>query len=334
MPDPSPSPRTNADPTGAKPVVTIGNFDGVHLGHQALLRAARARADAHGHRGRVIAAVFATHPAAILRSAPLAPPITPSDERAALLRRNGADEVVAIDTTRELLAMSPEAFLDSFFVEHQPAAIVEGDDFRFGANRAGDIATLRSFCDRHGAETIIVDQVDVGLTDQLVVRASSTITRWLLDRGRVSDAAIVLGRPHRLIGKVVRGDRRGREIGFPTANLDCPALYPADGIYAGFATLDDGQRWPAAISVGTKPTFNGTHRVVEAYLCGWDGPRGDEYGWGCALDLVAWIRGQIRFASIASLVEQIDRDVDHALRCLDTLSDSPRIITPLPKVLT
>lgn len=331
MPGTPTPPRTKPAPI----VVTIGNFDGVHLGHQALLRAARSSADAQGQRGRVIAVVFAKHPAAILRDTPLAPPITPSDARAELLRHHGADEVVAIDPTRELLAMSPEAFLDSFFEEHRPDAIVEGDDFRFGANRAGDIAALRSLCQPRGVETIIVDQVDVGLTDQLVVRASSTITRWLLDRGRVSDAAIVLGRPHRLAGKVVRGDRRGREIGFPTANIDCPALFPADGIYAGFATLDDGQRWPAAISVGTKPTFNGVHRVVEAYLCGWDGPRGDEYGWGCALDCIAWIREQVRFASIASLVEQIERDVDQILRCLDTLSGSlPIITTPPPKVLT
>ena len=333
MPPTPASTRKNPAPI----VVTIGNFDGVHLGHQALLRAARTRADSPGDRGnagRVIAAVFAKHPAAILRDTPLAPPITPSDARAELLLHHGADEVVAIDPTRELLAMAPEAFLESFFDEHRPDAIVEGDDFRFGANRAGDASTLRSFCRRRGVDPIIVEQVDVGLTDQLVVRASSTITRWLLERGRVGDAAIVLGRPHRLAGRVVRGDRRGREIGFPTANLDCPALFPADGIYAGIATLDDGRRWPAAISVGTKPTFNGVHRVVEAYLCGWDGPQGDEYGWGCALDCIAWVRGQIRFASIASLVEQIERDVDQILRRLDTLSGSPQFTTPMPKALT
>jgi len=334
MPAPPPASRTAA-PT----VVTLGNFDGVHLGHQALLRAARQRA---GEHGKVIAAAFAEHPASILRSKPLAPPITTFERRAQLLQAHGADEVVPIHPTADLLSLSPDAFLDSFIGEHQPAAIVEGDDFRFGKGRAGDTDTLRDLSARHQVETIIVDEVEVGLTDQLVVRCSSTITRWLLERGRVADAAIVLGRPHQLSGTVVRGDRRGRTIGFPTANLDTAALPPADGIYAGFATLGDGARWPAAISVGTKPTFDGDARAVEAYLCGWDGPAGpaaeNEYGWGCTLDLVAWIRGQVRFESVGALVEQIERDVDQILRCLDTLSAAPPITTTLasnaPKAVT
>jgi len=332
MPVPPVTPRpADADATGST-VVSIGNFDGVHAGHQALLRAARARADTNGARGRVIAATFTQRPSAILGDSPDVAPITPFDERVSLLRRSGADEVLEIEPTRELLSMTPEAFLDAFISEHQPDAIVEGDDFRFGANRAGDMETLRALGASRGVETIAVEKVDIGLTDQLVVRASSTITRWLLDRGRVADAAIVMGRPHRLSGTIVRGDRRGREIGFPTANLECSAFMPADGIYAGFATLEGGQVWPAAISVGTKPTFDGTHRVVEAYLCGWDGPEGSEYGWECALDFVSWIREQVRFASIASLVTQIERDVDHILRCLDTLTSSTTV--KLPKVMT
>ncbi|MCB9838804.1 MAG: riboflavin biosynthesis protein RibF [Phycisphaeraceae bacterium] len=316
MPRPTPTPTDSATAT----VVTIGNFDGVHLGHQALLHAARRRA---GGRGRVIAASFDLHPAAILtgRSAPT--PITPFEERARLLREHGADEVVPIHPTAELLAMSPEAFLRAFFREHHPDAVVEGDDFRFGANRAGDSETLRAFGDDHGVETIIVEQVEVGLSDQILVRASSTLTRWLLAMGRVADAAIVLGRPHRLAGTVVRGDRRGRQIGFPTANIETGALLPADGIYAGIATLENGERWPAAISIGSKPTFDGTNRTLEAYCCGWAGPAGDEYGWRCELDCLAWIRGQARFNSVAALVEQIERDVDHILRCLDTLSPMP-----------
>ncbi len=323
-----------ASTTPPSTVVTIGNFDGVHLGHQALLRTARARADANGAKGSVIAAAFSSHPSTVLRDDHTTRPITPFEERARLLKDAGADEVVPIHPTRELLAMSPEAFVDSFFETHKPIAIVEGGDFRFGANREGDSSALKKLGASRGVETIIVNEVDVGLTDQHIVRASSTITRWLLEQGRVSDASIVLGRPHRLTGNIVQGDRRGRQIGFPTANLDCQGLFPSDGIYAGLATLDDGQVWPAAISVGTKPTFNGTHRVVEAYLCGWDGPEGEEYGWGCSLDLIAWVREQIRFSSIASLVTQIERDVDHVLRCLDTLSSSPSVITPTPRVLT
>jgi len=323
-----------ASTTPPSTVVTIGNFDGVHLGHQALLRTARTRADADGAKGSVIAAAFSSHPSTVLREDHTTRPITPFDERARLLKDAGADEVVPIHPTRELLAMSPEAFVDSFFKTHQPIAIVEGDDFRFGANRAGDSSALKALGATRGVETIIVNEVDVGLTDQHIVRASSTITRWLLEQGRVADASIVLGRPHRLTGTIVQGDRRGRQIGFPTANLDCKGLFPSDGIYAGFATLDDEQTWPAAISVGTKPTFDGTHRVVEAYLCGWDGPVGEEYGWGCSLDLIAWVRGQVRFSSIASLVTQIERDVDHILRCLDTLSASPSVTAPTPRVLT
>lgn len=338
--DAMPTPPSTARPDTPATVVTLGNFDGVHLGHQALLSAARTRADASGQRGKVIAAAFAEHPATILRSKKLAPPITPFEQRADLLRKHGADEVIPIHPTPELLALTPEAFIDSFISEHQPNAIVEGDDFRFGKGRAGDTETLRDLANKHNVETIIVDEVDVGLTDQLVVRCSSTITRWLLDQGRVADAAIVLGRPHQLAGTVVQGDRRGRTIGFPTANLQTDALPPADGIYAGFATLEDGAVWPAAISIGTKPTFDGDERAVEAYLCGWNGPAGpasdNEYGWTCTLDLIAWIRGQVRFESVATLVEQIERDVDQILRCLDTLSAAPPITTRIasPKALT
>lgn len=330
MPGPSTTPRSPEAPT----VITIGNFDGVHLGHQALLKACRARADRDGVRGRVIAAAFTQHPATILRDDYAPDPLTSFKDRADLLRQSGADDVIEIEPTEELLSMTPEAFLDEFFETHQPTTIVEGDDFRFGANRAGDTASLKALSESRNVEAIIVDEVDVGLTDQIVVRASSTITRWLLAQGRVADAAIVLGRPYRMSGVIVQGDRRGRQIGFPTANLDCMTLFPADAIYAGFATLDDGQIWPAAISVGTKPTFDGTHRVVEAYLCGWDGPAGPEYDWNCRLDCIAWIREQARFSSIASLVAQIERDVDHVLHCLDTLSAATPNIPQTMKAAT
>jgi len=330
MPDP-PAPPANPGPSAprsAPTVVTIGNFDGVHVGHQAIIQSARRYAESAGSRVRVVAAVFAEHPATVLRPGAAPKPLTIFERRAALLREAGADEIVPIHPTPDLLARAPEEFLETFFMEHRPACIVEGDDFRFGAARSGDLHTLRAFAEQRGVQVRIVEQVDVALTNQHLVRASSTITRWLLDRGRIEDAARVLGRPHRLHGVVVRGDRRGQEIGYPTANLETGALIPADGIYAGFATLDDGAVWPAAISVGVKPTFDGAERAVEAYLCGWDGPEGHEYGWGCALDLVAWIRGQARFASVASLVAQIDRDVDQILRTLGTLSDR----TPRPEL--
>jgi len=160
----------------------------------------------------------------------------------------------------------------------------------------------------------VVEPVEVVLGDHAIVRASSSTVRWLLAQGRVMDAACVLGRPHQLIGEVVRGDRRGRELGYPTANLACEVMLAADGVYAARATLDDGRRFDAAVSIGVNPQFGDRGRRAEAYLIGAP-TEGDaiaglgEYGWTLRLDLVSWLREQLVFEGVEDLVAQIERDV-------------------------
>lgn len=303
--------------------VTIGNFDGVHLGHAELVRRARAH-------GRVVALVFDPHPLSVLRPDAAPARLMPFERRAEILRAMGADEVERLEPRPGLLNESPAQFIGWVFERFAPTLIVEGSDFRFGKGRAGDGRVLTELCAARGARAEIVEPVTVSLSDQSIVTASSTIVRWLVARGRADDAARVLGRPYELIGEVVRGDRRGREIGFPTANLrfDPPALLPADGVYAGAAALADGRRMPAAIHVGPRATFDRAERTVEAHIPGWAGPLaegGVEYGWPLRLEFTAWLRDQARFDSVASLIAQIERDVARARLAFDS---SRRLTAP------
>jgi riboflavin kinase/FMN adenylyltransferase len=315
------SQRTAASGRGA--AVTIGNFDGVHRAHQALVRAARACA---GDGGRVVAVTFEPPPAFVLRPERRRPRLTLPAEREALLCRAGADEVRVIPTTRELLELPARTFL-ARLLDDVPEArfVVEGSDFRFGRDREGSADTLRALEAAFGHRTVIIDPVEVALAGGHVVRASSTIARWLVARGRVRDAAAVLGRPYAMVSRVVPGDRRGRSLGVPTANLEpTEQLLPADGIYAGRArrrasrggeasrSPQDAARagpwFPAAISVGTKPTFDGGARTCEAHLIEWRGAA-DDYGWTIELEVTDWLRDQLRYTDVAALVAQIRRDV-------------------------
>ncbi len=293
--------------------VTIGNFDAVHLGHAALIRRAR---ECVGPDGRVLVLSFDPHPASVLRPGHAPPRLTTFPRRTELLTALSADEVLPLTPTPELLALSPAAFLERVIHDHNATVFVEGRDFRFGAGRSGDVATLCAQAQRLGASAEIVDPVRVALTDQSVCVASSTMVRWLLERGRVRDAAAVLGRPPELSGAVVRGDRRGRTIGFPTANIDPDTALPGDGVYAAMATLDDGRRFPAAVNIGSRPTFDGVDRRAEAHLLDVPGagepwapiPGLDEYDWSVRLELLAWVRDQIRFDSVEQLCDQLMRD--------------------------
>jgi riboflavin kinase/FMN adenylyltransferase len=299
----------------SRTVVTIGNFDGVHLGHAALLREARRLA---GTGGRVVALVFHPHPISVLRHDQSPAMLTTFETRGELLRQLGADGVIRLDPSAALLALTPEAFIDRVIAEHHPVAIVEGSDFRFGKGRAGDVESLRSIGRAKGFEVAVIDPVETELSDQTIVTASSTIARWLASRGRVVDTGRVLGRWFEVTGTVVRGDRRGREIGYPTANLETECLIPADGVYAGTARLPDGREMPAAIHVGPRATFDNEERTVEAFILNWRGPLSDgwagaeEYGWPLRLSFIAWLRDQARFDGVGPLVEQIKRDVERA----------------------
>lgn len=296
-------------------VISIGNFDGVHIGHAALIGRARELA---GPDGRVVAISFDPHPATILRPERTPPRLTTFARREELLRGAGADVVEKLGPTPELLAMSAEEFIRGLVARHAPAWIIEGPDFHFGKGRSGTLDLLRSLGAAHGYSLHVEPAVTLGLHDQLIAPASSSLTRWLLANTRVADAGLVLGRPHRLEGVVARGDQRGRTIGFPTANLDSEVMPPADGVYAAIATLPDGRAFPAALNIGTRPTFQGIDRRVEAHLIGATGL--PEYGWRLSLDVVAFVRDQVRFDTIRRLTEQLRRDCDRAAEMLASAS--------------
>ena len=269
----------------------------------------------------VIALAFDPHPITRLRPAEAPPRLTTFAQKRDLLLRAGADDVVRLDPFDGLLELEPAQFVHGLRDRFRPVGIVEGVDFRFGKGRAGDAGTLRTLGAEIGCRVEIVEPVDVMLGDATVAVASSTAARRLILAGRVSDAARVLGRPHQLRGRVVRGDRRGRTIGYPTANLDTEVLLPADGVYAARASLPDGRSLGAALSVGTKPTFtDAPTRACEAFLL--DAPRAsaddpriaglNEYDWELSLDVVGWVREQVKFHTLEALLEQMARDCRRA----------------------
>lgn len=289
--------------------VTIGNFDGVHRGHQALLVTARARV---GERGRVVAMVFDPHPQSVLHPATAPLTLTTYPQRCRQLQQFGADEVIRLAPDADLLSLSPEEFIVQKVLPLRPAFVVEGEDFRFGRNRAGSIDTLIRIGKTSGFETIVVSAVEATLSDHAIVRVSSTMLRWLIRRGRVRDAHALLGEPFAIESSVTMGEKRGRLIGCPTANL-APAgcLLPADGVYAGWAERANGSHYPAAISVGANPTFDDPERRCEAHLIGFGGAL-DEYGWKIRVTFQYWLRDQIRYNDAAPLVAQIARDITRA----------------------
>lgn len=307
-------------PAPRESVITIGNFDGAHVGHAALVRSARRIADeAPGpNRPRVVVLAFDPHPASVLSPRGTPARLTTWERRAELLRSLGADEVERLRPEPALLDLSPDAFISAVTDRHHAVAIVEGSDFHFGKGRAGSPAVLRDLAMRRGIGVEIVGQVEVELCDQTVVRASSTLVRWLVAHGRVTDARRVLGRPYELTGTVRRGDQRGRTIGIPTANLstDDGLLIPADGVYAGLATLPDAREYPAAVHVGPRSTFDAPQRTVEAHLIGWDGSGVGEYDWALRIGFTAYLRDQARFDGVKPLVDQITRDVERAARIM------------------
>lgn len=290
-------------------VVVIGNFDGVHLGHQHVIRNAREVADADGLR--VVAVTFDPHPIAVLRPehAPLA--LTDLDRRCLLLAEAGVDDVLVIPFSREIAAWSPEEFVDRVIVDGLHASVVVvGGNFRFGAKAAGDVAMLT---DAGRSRDFRVEGVALDGGPQVW---SSTYVRTCLAGGDVEGAAEALGRPYSVVGPVVRGDRRGHELGFPTANVPTRGLAaPADGVYAGWlAVLDPAtgtprsELLPAAISVGTNPTFDGDReRRVEAHVL--DRTDLELYDEQVEISFVARIRGMVKFDGIDALIETMGQDV-------------------------
>ncbi|WP_166846776.1 bifunctional riboflavin kinase/FAD synthetase [Isoptericola sp. BMS4] len=313
-------------PAGFGPsVVTIGNFDGVHRGHQAVLgRLVRlARTDGR----RAVALTFDPHPAAVHRPASAPDLLTGLTDRLDLLARTGLDATLVVPYTLELAALTPEEFVTRYLTGALGArTVVVGHDVRFGKGNVGTLATMVELGGAHGFEVVAVDDVGQCLPgdDGSTHRWSSSAARALLAEGDVAGAAEVLGRPHRVRGTVVHGDARGRELGFPTANLGgIEGMVPADGVYAGrllrpvLAAASPGHPdvdLPAAISIGTNPTFDGVERRVEAYVLDRDDL--DLYDEPVVLELVARLRPTLRFEGIDPLVAQMREDVAQARRAL------------------
>ncbi len=303
--------------------LTIGNFDGVHIGHCALVGRCREIVDANGQTGgKVIALAFSPHPMMVLNPEQAPGTIEPIEIRIDRLKAAGADEVVVLEPTPELLSMTAQGFVDFVIDTYHPTVMVEGTDFRFGKRRAGTPTALKELASVRGVEVQIVPPVEVALTDQSIVKASSTMTRWLIAHGRVRDAGFVLGRPHELIGTVVQGDQLGRQIGFRTANLKTESMLPCDGVYGVVVVLPDGtdlgREFGGAMNIGVRPTVEGTERRAEVHVFDADGSPWmpsdgfPEYGWDIRVKMIGWVRDQIKFASVDVLSEQLGRDVQRA----------------------
>jgi len=296
-------------------VLTIGNFDGVHVGHRAILSACRAAAEQSG--GPVVAMTFEPPPDLVLRPDDVPLRLTPTGEKARLLREAGAKYAVAVEASRELLGMSPDEFVEGVVMQRfAPRRIVEGHDFCYGRKRAGDVDTLRRQGERLGFGVEVVDKMTVEMPEG-PRRVSSTFIRGLLADGRVEDAARCLGRAYRLFGDVVSGHGRGGPLlEHPTANLDAlQQIVPADGVYAGLVEVA-GRRHGAAVSIGTKPTFGENPRCIEVnlidYRPGEAGMPSDLYGRRLWVDLLARLRGQEAFDGVEQLKAQIAKDVQRA----------------------
>jgi riboflavin kinase/FMN adenylyltransferase len=299
-------------------VLTIGNFDGVHAGHQRLLECARQTAG-KTRAGGVAVMTFSPHPAAILYPDRNPGVLTPLDAKTALLAAAGVDSLIVIRDSYEMLNLSPREFVEKFLMRHvKPSAIVEGANFNFGYGRSGNVETLAALGRDRGFEVVVVPPVEVKTTGGGAVMVSSSMIRRLLEEGDVGAAARCL------IGRTVRGRGKGREIGFPTANIEPEdQVVPAEGVYAGRAIvatrredlLGAGQMIPAAVSIGRAKTFVQDHALlIEAHLLAGDVP--DLSGRQLAVDFVERIRHQERFASVAALVEQIKKDCEKIKRVL------------------
>jgi riboflavin kinase/FMN adenylyltransferase len=295
----------DAVPSGwGRSVVTVGVFDGVHRGHQQLIAAAVAEG-----RLRALPTVLITfdpHPAEVVRPGSHPARLTNLRRRADLVAELGVDAFLVLPFTTDLARMSPAEFAHEVLVERlHAAAVLVGRNFTFGHRAAGNVAVLTELGERFGFTVEGVELTTDNARDH--VTFSSTYVRACIDAGDVEAAAAALGRPHRIEGVVVHGYRRGRELGFPTANIASPpyTALPADGVYAGRFVIG-GRHLPSAVSVGSNPTFSGTVRTVEAYVLDVDE---DFYGHEVVDDLVARLRGQERYDDLEALIAAIENDV-------------------------
>ena len=283
-------------------IVTVGTFDGVHLGHWSVLEEIGSRAAACN--GRSVLVTFDPHPLRIIRPAAAPPLLTTLDEKKIVLAESPLDYVVFVAFTPELRQYSPRRFVTEFLLDRlRMSELVIGYDHGFGRGRSGDVNTLRAIAAEYGFRLDVVEAVN---TDETAI--SSTSIRRALQEGRLSDANRGLGRPYPMTGVVVRGDGRGRELGFPTANIlvaGADKLVPAAGIYACWATVAQ-RRMMGALHIGPRPTFPGAEPSVEVHLLDFDG---SIYGRRIGLELVGALRTVVAFDTVAALKAQMRNDI-------------------------
>ena len=308
-------------------VLTLGNFDGVHRGHQRVVQqvldAARERSAA------AVVVSFDPHPAQVHRPDTAPELIMGLDDRVETLAETGIDGLLMMNYTLDLASNTPEEFVERVFVRTLRAkAVVIGHDVRFGRGNSGDLDTMRQLGQELGFEVIAIDDFGARCPQDATHadgdrRWSSTWVREALEAGEVDVAARVLGRHHRMRGEVVHGAARGRDLGYPTANLadSAEGFIPADGIYAGWLVDEAGTRWPSAISVGSNPTFDGVDRQVEAHVINRPLERVEDfdlYGQKVVVEFVEHLRGQVTYRGPEALIEQMKLDVDRARGLLST----------------
>jgi riboflavin kinase / FMN adenylyltransferase len=298
-------------------VVTVGMYDGVHRGHQQLIGAAVAHARAMGRPCLLL--TFDPHPAEVIRPGAHPAILTSLDRKAELVADLGVDAMCVLPFTPEFMRLAPETFTHTVLVEHLHAAqVVVGENFTYGHRAAGTVDTLRTEGRRFG---FAVEGIPLAGVDDGEVTISSTYVRACVAAGDMASATRALGRPHRVDGVVVRGDRRGRELGYPTANVETPPFtaIPADGVYAGHLVTRDPrsgvsrERFPAAISVGSNPTFQGSRRTVEAYVLDYDG---DLYGEHVGVEFAQRLRPMAAFDDVEELLAAMAKDVEETRQIL------------------
>lgn len=283
-------------------VISIGNYDGVHVGHSAIIARMRELA---AERTRVIV-TFEPHPLTVLRPELAPPRLTTVSRKQQLLASLGVTHLVTLPPTPQILGLTAESFWKILKDRVRPSHIVEGSNFNFGKGREGSIERLMEWAESTPIRVHREASQSCVLCDRSVVDVSSSMIRWLLGYGRVEDAKRCLGRPFELEGRVVKGYQRGRLLGFPTANLECADhIIPADGVYAGQCHLD-GRIYAAAVSIGTTPTFSQARYQIEVHLIGYTG---DLYGRELRVGLTRWVRDQMKFPDVDTLRRQLARDI-------------------------
>jgi riboflavin kinase/FMN adenylyltransferase len=296
-------------------VVTIGAYDGVHLGHQAVIAEVRRLAAERDARSVVV--TFDRHPATIVRPESAPRLLTDLDQKLELLARTGVDGTFVVTFDERRAAEEPEDFVKEVLVDGLNASVVVvGEDFHFGHHRRGNVALLREMGAREGFEVMPVSLIP--RADGVEEPVSSTAVRRSLAGGEVDIAAHLLGRPYEVRGIVVVGDKRGRLLGFPTANVEVPnqVCMPADGVYAGWYERPDGQVYPCAINLGRRPTFyeHADHSLLEAHLLDF---AGDLYGERAEVRFVHFLRSERKFEGVDALISQLKRDIEGARHVLE-----------------